>query len=219
MSAKIFLTPGAQGARSAASRPSTSWTATSSGTSPRTRTAPSSSCVDYMDNFGAGVQGERVLQLPLLPHHGAGPGPAARQRPEGDAARQVQGARRRPRLGHQRRLSGLRHRGDRRGLQHVRHPDDVRQGGAGRALARGRGPAPPRRRSSASSTSGSDQRRRPRPSLGSLQMAIVQTRGADQGLPRGSGRRRRRRGSGEPRGRVPGPPRARRAPARPRSCA
>ena len=55
-----------------------------------------------------GVQGERVLQLPLLPLDGAGPGPAALERSEGEPPGQVQGPRQRPRLGHQRRLSRLR---------------------------------------------------------------------------------------------------------------
>ena len=86
--------------------------------------------------------------------------------PEGQSPRQVQGSRPTsstgpPTSGY----PGYATAGHRRGLQHLRDPDDVRQGGPGRAVARGARPALPKRRSSGSSTSGSD-----------AGMAIVQTR-------------------------------------------
>ncbi len=86
------------------------------------------------------LQGERVLQLPLLPDDRAGPEAADRERPQGRAAGQVRGPRGRARVGDQRRLPGVRHRGGGRGLQHLRHPHHVRQGGARRAHAGGGGP-------------------------------------------------------------------------------
>ena len=45
--------------------------------------------VDYIGELPPGVRDERVLQLPLLPDHGAEPQAARRQRPEGDADGQV----------------------------------------------------------------------------------------------------------------------------------
>ncbi len=153
--------------------------------------------IDYVDDFARGVQGERVLQLPLLPADRSRPRATARQRSEGGAPRQVQGSRERPRLGDQRRLPRLRDRRHRRGVQHVRLPDDVRQGRAGRDDPGGRPRARPRRRSSASSTSGS----RVPP------MAVVETRGLTKVFAHGSARRGRRRRSREPRRRVPRPPR------------
>ena len=75
-----------------------------------------------------GLRGERVLQLPLLPQAGPGPQAALAKDTQGEAGGQVRGARRRARLGDQRRLPRLRQRGDRRGLQHLGAEHDVRPG-------------------------------------------------------------------------------------------
>ena len=94
-----------------------------------------------------------VLQFPVLPLDGSGPPEAHRDRRPGQSAGQVQGARQRPRLGDERGLPGLRDGGHLRGLQHVGHSHDVRQGRAGRRDAR-RMPRRRRRRSTSASSPG-----------------------------------------------------------------
>ena len=80
---------------------------------------------------------ERVLQHAGLPGDRAGSVRAAREGSEERSARQVPGPGRRARLVDQRGLPGAGHGGDRRGLQHLRHPDALREGGARRRGARG----------------------------------------------------------------------------------
>jgi multiple sugar transport system substrate-binding protein len=57
------------------------------------------------------LQGQRILQFSLLPEHCSESEAGNFQRSDGRSSGQVQGPRRRPRLGHERRPSGLRHGG------------------------------------------------------------------------------------------------------------
>ena len=82
--------------------------------------------VDLVGNFGSVFKESEFYNFPCFPADRAEHRGSARQRPEGRSARQVQGAVGRARLGDQRGVPGIRDRGDGRGLQHVRAPDDVR---------------------------------------------------------------------------------------------
>ncbi len=100
--------------------------------------------VDLVDHFASVFEKSEFYNFPCYPDDGPEPRRGPGEGPEGRSAREVHRARGRPRLGDQRGLPGLRDGRDRRGLQHLRHPDHVRPRRARRDRARGR---PWRRRS------------------------------------------------------------------------
>ena len=118
--------------------------------------------IDYIDNFHDGLPGGRVLQLPVLPLDRPGPQEADRERSDGRTRRTSTRSSGNvldwaTNVGY----PGLRDRRHRRSVQHLGHPDDVRQGRAqddqtpGGRREGGRKPS-----TSASSPSGSRRRTR-----------------------------------------------------------
>ena len=187
-------------ARCAGSPPSTSWTATWSGTSPRTRKARSSSSSTTSTTSAprsrpassttSPASRATVPDLKAQLANDPKAVPPDKYKVLGNVAR----------LGDQRRLPGLRDGRDRRGLQHVRPPDDVRQGGARRRHARGRDEG---------RGEGDPAHLRQVEVRGGLLREWRSSRrgGSPRSSSKGHARRRRRRRPREPRGRVPRPPR------------
>ena len=94
---------------------------------------------DYIDSFADAFKASEFYNFPCFPKTVPNLKELIANDPKAVPDGQVQGARRGARLGDQRRLPGLRHRRHRRGVQHLRGADDVRQGGARRDDGGGRG--------------------------------------------------------------------------------
>ena len=92
--------------------------------------------IDFMDHFHEGFVAGQFYNFPCFPSTVPDLQKADRERPAGEPAGQVQGPRKRPRLGDERRLPGLRDGRHRRGLLDLGHPDDVREGRARRRVRR-----------------------------------------------------------------------------------
>ncbi len=83
---------------------------------------------DYMDDFSAAFQASEFYNFPCFPETVPDIKTQIANDPKAEPPRQVQGPRERAGVVDQRRLSGIRDGGDRRGVQHLRPPDHVRQG-------------------------------------------------------------------------------------------